>query len=84
MVFWRFVFFEVLMLMWFVFGVFGIVPGVLKMLVFFFPNFLAFVGGLFLFILGLEGLGVFAFLVFVFVFCVVFVFVLFALFLCCF
>ena len=38
-------------------------------------------GGLFFFILGLEGLGVFVFLVFVFVFCVVFVSVLFALFL---
>ena len=40
-------------------------------------------GGLFFFILGLEGLGVFVFLVFVFVFCVAFVSVLFALFLFC-
>ena len=40
-------------------------------------------GGLFLLILGLEGLGVFVFLVFVFVFCVAFVSVLFALFLFC-
>ena len=69
-------FFEVLVLLWFVFGVFGIVPGVLKMLVF--PSFLGFCGvGLFLLILGLEGLGVFVFLVFVFVFCVAFVSVLF-------
>ena len=73
-------FFEVLMLLWFVFGVFGIVPEVLKMFVF--PSFLLW-GGLFLFILGLEGLGVFVFLVFVFVFCVDFVSVLFALFLFC-
>ena len=34
MVFFGFVFFEVLMLLWFVFGVFGIAPEVLKMLVF--------------------------------------------------
>ena len=58
------------MLLWFVFGVSGLVPEVLKMLVFF-PSFLGFLwGGLFLFILGLEGLGVFVF------FCVCFVFVL--------
>ena len=63
------------------FGVFGIVPGVLKMLVF--PFFGLLWGGLFLLILGLEGLGVFVFLVFVFVFCVAFVSVLFALFLFC-
>ena len=56
------------MLLWFVFGVFGIVPEVLKMRVFF-PVFWAFVGWFILvFILGLEGLGVFVFLVFVFVF----------------
>ena len=55
------------MLLWFVFGVFGIAPEVLKMLVF--PSFLGLLwAGLFLFILGLEGLGVFVFLVFVFVF----------------
>ena len=64
------------------FGVFGIVAEVLKMLVF--PSFLGLLwGGLFLFILGLKGLGVFVFLVFVFVFCVGFVSVLFALFLFC-
>ena len=38
-------------------------------------------GGLFFFVLGLEGLGVLVFLVFVFVFCVAFVSVLFAWFL---
>ena len=77
-------FFEVLMLLWFVFGVFGIVPEVLKMLVFF-SQFLGLLWGCsFLFILGLEGLGVYVFLVFVFVFCVAFVSVLFALFwFCC-
>ena len=42
MVFFGFVFFEVLVLLWFVFGVFGIVPGVLKMLVF--PSLLGFCG----------------------------------------
>ena len=71
------------MLLWFDFGVFGIVPEVLKMLAFF-SQFLGHLwGGLFFFILGLEGLGVFVFLVFVFVFCVAFVSVLFALFLFC-
>ena len=79
MVFWGFAF-EVLVLLWFAFGVFGIVPGVLKMFVFFSPVFWAW-GGLFLLILGLEGLCVFVFLVFVFVFCVAFVSVSFALFL---
>ena len=64
------------------FGVFGIVPEVLKCL-FFFQFFGLLWGGLFLFTLGLEGLGVFVFLVFVFVFCVAFVSVLFALFLFC-
>ena len=45
-------FFEVLVLLWFVFGVFGIVPGVLKN-VCFFPSFLGFFwGGFFLFIFG--------------------------------
>ena len=63
------------------FGVFGIVPEALKMLVF--PVFGLLWGGLFLFIWGLEGLAVFVFLVFVFVFCVAFVSVLFALFLFC-
>ena len=44
-------FFEVLVLLWFVFGVFGIVPGVLKMLVF--SQFWGFFwGGFFLFIFG--------------------------------
>ena len=52
----------------FVFGVSGIVSKVLKMLVFFFPVFWAFLGWLFVVHLGLEGLGVFVFLVFVFVF----------------
>ena len=70
------------MLLWFVFGVSGIVPKVLKMLVF--PQFFgAFVGWLILAYLGLEGLGVFVFLVFVFLFYVAFVSVLFALFLFC-
>ena len=49
-----------------------------------FPSFWGLLwGGVFLFILGLEGLGVFVFLVFVFVFCVAFVSVLFALFVFC-
>ena len=73
------------MLLWFVFGVFGIVPGVLKMLVF--PSFWGFSGvASSCLFLGLEGLGVFVFLVFlVFVFgvCVAYVSVLFALFLFC-
>ena len=60
------------MLLWFVFGVFGIVPEVLKMLVV--SQFWGLLwGGLFLFILGFEGLGVFVLLVFVFVVCVAFV-----------
>ena len=78
-------FFEVLVLLWFVFGVFGIVPGVLKMLVF--PSFWGFSGvASSCLFLGLEGLGVFVFLVFlvcVFGVCVAFVSVLFALFLFC-
>ena len=37
-------FFEVVMLLWFVFGVFGIVPEVLNMFFFFFPSFLGFCG----------------------------------------
>ena len=49
--FFGFVFCEVLVLLWFVFGVFGIVPGVLKMLIFsqFFGRFW---GGFFLCIFG--------------------------------
>ena len=75
-------FFEVLRLLWFVFGVFGIVPKVLKMLVF--PSFWGFCGVAYSSIFWVwEGLGVFVFLVFVFVFCVAFVSVLFALFLFC-
>ena len=64
------------MLLWFVFGVFGIVV--------FFQFFGLLWGGLFLFILGLEGLGVFVFLLFVFVFFVLllFLFVCFVLFCC--
>ena len=62
----------------FVFGVSGIVSKVLKMLVFF-PVFWAFLGWLVIVHLGLEGLGVFVFLVFVFLCCVAFVSVLFAL-----
>ena len=85
MVFWGFVFFEVLVLLWCVFGVFGIVPGVLRMLVF--PSFWGFSGvASSCLFLGLEGLGVFVFLVFlVFVFGVRVdvVSVLFALFLFC-
>ena len=49
------------------------VASVLKMLVFLFPNFLGFVAWLILVYLGLEGLGVFVFLVFVF-FCVLVLF----------
>ena len=64
----------------FVFGVSGIVSKVLKMLVFF-PVFGFFLGWLMVVHLGLEGLGVFVFLVFVFLFCLAFVSVLFALFL---
>ena len=59
-------FFQVFMLLWFVFGVSGIVPKVLKCL--FSQFFGAFVGWLILAYLGLEGLGVFVFLVFVFLF----------------
>ena len=70
------------MLLWFVFGVSGIVPKVLQMLVF--SQFWgAFVGWLVLAYLGLEGLAVFVLLVFDFLFCVAFVSVLFALFLFC-
>ena len=71
------VFFEVLILKRFVFGVSGIVSKVLKMLVFF-PVLGAFLGWLIIVHLGLEGLGVFVFLVFVFLCCVAFVSVLFA------
>ena len=78
-VFWG-LFFEVLILKRFVFGVSGIVWKVLKMLVF--PQFFGvFLGWLIVVHLGLEGLGVFVFLVFIFLFCVAFVSVLFALFL---
>ena len=70
-------FFEVLILLWFVFGVSGILSKVLQMLVF--PVWGAFLGWLIVIHLGLEGLGVFVFLAFVFLFCVVFVSVLFAL-----
>ena len=69
---------EVLMLLWFVFGVFGIVPEVLNMFVVF-PVLGFLWGGLFFFILGLEGLGVFVFFVFF-----VFVFVLFLFLFCLF
>ena len=72
-------FFEVLMLLWCLFGVSGIVPKVLKMLVFFFPVLGAFVGWVIFVYLGLEGLGVLVFLCLFF--CVGFVSVLFALFL---
>ena len=61
--FWGF-FFEVLRLLWCLFGVSAIVPKVLKLLVF--PGFWAFLGWLLLVYLCLEGLGVFVFLVFVF------------------
>ena len=58
----------------------GIVSKVLKMLVY--PSFLGFfLGWLIVVHLGLEGLGVFVFLVFVFLFRLAFVSVLFALFL---
>ena len=68
-------FFEVLMVLWFVFCVSGIVAKVLKMLVF--PSFLgAFVWWLILVYLGLEGLGVLWFLFLLF-FCSGFVFVCF-------
>ena len=65
-------FFEVLMLLWFVFCVSAIVPKVLKMRVFF-AVFGAFLGCLLLAYLCLEGLGVFVFLVFGFPFGVCFV-----------
>ena len=52
---------QVLMLLWFVFCVWGKVAKVLKMLSF--HNCLGFVGWLILVYLGLEGLGVFVFLV---------------------
>ena len=74
-------FFEVLMLLWCLFGVSGIVPKVLKMLVFFFPVLGAFVGWVIFVYLGLEGLGVLVFVCLFFFFCVWFVSVLFALFL---
>ena len=64
-------FFEVLILLWFVFGVSGIVSKVLKMLVVF-PVWGAFLGWRIVVHLGLEGLGVFVF------FCVYYYF------LCCF
>ena len=72
-------FFEVLILKRFVFGVSGIVSKVLKMLVFFFPVLLGFLGWLIVVHLGLEGLGVFVFFVFVFLFlsCFCFCFVCF-------
>ena len=73
-------FFEVLMLLWFLFGVSGIVPKVLKMLVF--PVWGAFVGWVILVYLGLEGLGVLVFLCLFFIFVLVLFFV-FALFLFC-
>ena len=80
MVFWGFLFFEVLMLLWCLFGVSGIVPKVFKMLVF--PHFVgAFVGWVIFVYLGLEVLGVLVFLCLFFFFCVGFVSVLFALFL---
>ena len=62
----------------FVFGMSGFVSKVFKMLVF--PSFGVFLGWLIVVHLGLDGLGVFVFLVFVFPFCVAFVSVLFALF----
>ena len=65
------------MLLWCLFGVSGIVPKVLKMLVF--PVLGAFVGWVIFVYLGLEGLGVLVFLCLFF--CVGFVSVLFALFL---
>ena len=61
----------------------GIVPEVLKMLVFFFPVFWAFVGWLILVYFGFGRFRCFVIIVFVFVFCVAFVSVLFALFLFC-
>ena len=68
------------MLLWCLFGVSGIVPKVLKMLVFF-PVLGAFVGSVIVVYLGLEGLGVLVFLCLFFFFGVGFVSVLFALFL---
>ena len=59
-------FFEVLMLLWFVFGVWHSSRSVKNAC--FSQFFWLLWGGLFLFILGVEGLGVFVFLVFVFVF----------------
>ena len=77
-------FFEVLMLLWFVFWCVWHSSRSVKNACFFFPVFFGLLwGGLFLFILGLEGLGVLVFLVFVFVFlcCFCFCFVCFGF--CC-
>ena len=79
MVFFGFVFFEVLILKGLFLVCLPLFQKVLKMLVF--PSVLGFFGGWFilLYILDLEGLGVFVFLVFVFVFmcCFCFCFVCF-------
>ena len=73
MVFLGILFFEVLMLMWCLFGVSGIVPKVLKMI--FFPVWGAFVGWVIFVYLGLEGLGVLVFLCLFFFVLVLFLFV---------
>ena len=70
------------MLLWFVSGVFGIVPEVLKMFVFFvFPVLGVFVGWFIFLYFGFGRFRCFCVFVFVFIFCVVFVSVLFVLFL---
>ena len=60
-----FVFFQALMLLWFVFCVSGKVAQVLNMLIF--PNFGGFCGVAYSCYLGFEGLSGFVFLVFVFI-----------------
>ena len=67
-------FFEVLMLLWFVFGVSGIVPEVSKMLVFFFPVFWAFVGWLILVYFGFGRFRCFCVYFFLFLVLLLFLF----------
>ena len=74
-------FFQIWMLLWFVFCVSGKVAKVLNMFVF--PSLGGFVGWIILVYLGLEGLGVFVFLVFVFLLFRFCFFVLFFLYLFC-
>ena len=75
MVFW--VFFEVLILLWCLFGVSGIVPKVLNMLVFFSPSFGGSCGVGYFCLFGFRRFRCFGVLVFVFFVCVGFVSVVF-------